>query len=108
LLTDPLAGLYAGKYTNPDNTKGDFAAVILDDHTVTVTGHGSDGSAFYGTGTVDAGGQMTFTLTDSSGATITGTGKIDPTAGSLEGDWSGGGNAGRFVGRRTTADTSDL
>ena len=99
-------GLSIGISSN--GTKGDFALLVLDDNSAIIMGAGSSGSV-YGTGTVSATGAVTFTVTDSSGTTVTGAGQIDATAHTVTGTFtSSNAEIGQFDGRSDNADTSDL
>ncbi len=93
-----------------DGVKSDFALLVRDDNTLIISGAGSATTrSIYGAGTVSAKGAVTFTFSDSSGATVTGTGQIDATAHTLTGTFSTGTiESGQFAARSDHADTTDL
>lgn len=93
-----------------NGVKGDFALLVLDDNTVIISGSGSATTrSVYGTGTVSASGAVTFTVSDGSGATVTGAGQIDAIARTVSGTFNtSSAETGQFAGRSDHADTSDL
>lgn len=116
LLKQPYSGLYSGKYVSTTNTsgpgggKGDFAILVLDDNTLFISGASHDsGGPITGTGTANSTGAITFQVSDTYGAMVTGSGQIDLTNHSVSGTWSSSaGDMGTFMGRANRADNSDL
>jgi hypothetical protein len=132
-LTDPLSGLYVGHHSTtldmppapPINggtpppppggqsagtgQGGDFAVLVLDDHSLVVfvgNSH-SDLVQLTGTGTVDSSGAVQYTITDGKTFTITGMGQI--TGNQITGTYSTAANeTGQFTGTRLSAEPPSM
>ena len=108
-LVSQFGGLYAGKYGDGSEIKGDFALLAKDDGTVWINSgdRGSNHNGSLGQGTIDANGVITFSLTSGDGGTVTGNGHITTQSNVVEGTWSDtSGGTGTFRGSRAQPDTS--